>query len=218
MIGLMVMAFGIVLMIEANIGSAPWDVFHIGLHLQLGLTIGTWSIIAGLFIIGLTAAITRKRPQAGAIINMLLVGVFIDLFMLIPWIQTPANMVSQVIMFLVGLLICGYGIGLYIAPKCGAGPRDSLMLALTELTGWKVQWVRGAMEVIVLLCGWLLGGPVFIGTLIFTFGIGHIVGFSLPQCQKLIDKITNVKHVGGVQIENINQGTIRINNHDGVSQ
>jgi uncharacterized membrane protein YczE len=187
MIGLIIMAFGIVLMIRAELGSAPWDVFHIGLEKQLGLTIGTWSIIAGLFIIALTSYLTKARPQLGAVVNMFLVGVFIDLFMLVPWIQKPESFIGQLIMLILGIIIIGYGIGLYIAPKCGAGPRDSLMLALTQLTGWKVQWARGAMEIVVLVSGWLLGGPVFIGTVIFCLGIGTIVGFTLPQCQRLVD-------------------------------
>jgi uncharacterized membrane protein YczE len=187
MIGLIIMAFGIVLMIRAELGSAPWDVLHIGLEIQLGLTIGTWSIIMGLLIIGLTSYLTKARPQLGAVVNMFLVGVFIDLFMLVPWIQKPDTFIGQLIMLLLGIIIIGYGIGLYIAPKCGAGPRDSLMLALTQITGWKVQWARGAMEIVVLASGWLLGGPVFIGTVVFCLGIGTIVGYTLPQCQRLVD-------------------------------
>jgi uncharacterized membrane protein YczE len=189
MIGLIIMAFGIVLMIRADIGSAPWDVFHIGLTIQLGLTIGTWSIIAGFFIIGLTSLLTKSWPQLGALINMFLVGIFIDLFMLVPWIQKPDAFIGQLIMLIMGIIIIGYGIGLYIAPKCGAGPRDSLMLALTQISGWKVQWVRGVLEIVVLIAGWLLGGPVFIGTIIFSLGIGTIVGFTLPQCQGFVDAI-----------------------------
>jgi uncharacterized membrane protein YczE len=189
MIGLIIMAFGIVLMIRAELGSAPWDVLHIGLEIQLGLTIGTWSIIMGVFIIALTAYLTKARPQLGAVVNMFLVGVFIDLFMLVPWIQKPDTFIGQLIMLLLGIIIIGYGIGLYIAPKCGAGPRDSLMLALTQITGWKVQWARGAMEIVVLASGWLLGGPVFIGTVVFCLGIGTIVGFTLPQCQQLVDTL-----------------------------
>jgi uncharacterized membrane protein YczE len=213
MIGLIIMAFGIVLMIRAELGSAPWDVFHIGLTIQLGLTIGTWSILVGFFIIGLTALLTRSWPQWGAFINMLLVGVFIDIFMLVPWIQTPSFFLGQLSMLIIGIVIVGYGIGLYIAPRCGAGPRDSLMLALTQITGWKVQWVRGAMELIVLASGWWLGGPVFIGTILFSLGIGSIVGFTLPQCQSFVDRI-----IGGVPLEGFNKGKIRLNHHDGVSQ
>nr|WP_236838753.1 YitT family protein [Caldalkalibacillus salinus] len=185
----MVMAFGIVLMIKADLGSAPWDVLHIGLTLQMGLTIGTWSIIVGIFIILLTTLLTKERPQLGAILNMLFVGMFIDLFVyLLAWFE-PEGIIIQLITLVLGMLIMGYGIGLYIAPNCGAGPRDSLMLALTQLTSWKVQYVRGAMEVVVLAIGWLLGGPVFIGTLLFCFGIGSIVGVTLPHCQKMVDKL-----------------------------
>lgn len=212
-VGLMVMAFGIVLMIRAELGNAPWDVLHIGLNIQLGLTIGLWSIIAGIVIIGVTCLLTKSLPKAGAIANMVLVGLFIDMYMLMPWIMTPDSWLGKLVMLLAGIVIMGYGIGLYIAPQCGAGPRDSLMLAITELTGWKVQWVRASMEVFVLALGWLLGGPVFVGTLIFCFTIGPIVGFSLPQCHRVVEKI-----VGGVRIENINKRAVRVNHHDGVSQ
>ncbi|MGO4887390.1 YczE/YyaS/YitT family protein [Anaerobacillus sp. MEB173] len=213
-VGLMFMSFGVVLMIKADIGSAPWDVLHIGLYKQLGLTIGTWSIIVGFCIIAVTTMLSKKRPQLGAFLNMLLVGIFIDLYMLIPWLVTPELFLWKLIMLLAGIIICGYGIGLYIAPQCGAGPRDSLMLALTEKTGWKVQWVRGVMEIFVLAAGWLLGGPVFIGTIIFCVSIGSVVGYTLPRCQKLVDRIIE----RGVGVENINKGTLRINDHDGVSK
>lgn len=111
MVGLIIMAFGIVLMIRADVGSAPWDVFHIGLTIQLGLTIGTWSILAGFIVIGLTSLLTRSWPQWGAFINMVLVGVFIDLFMLVPWIQTPIFFLGQLGMLIIGIVIIGYGIG-----------------------------------------------------------------------------------------------------------
>lgn len=188
-VGLIVMAFGIAMMIKAELGSAPWDVFHIGLTLQFGLTIGTWSIIVGILIIALTSALTKSWPQLGALANMVLVGVFIDIFMyLFAWYE-PTHLAVQLIMLIMGIGIIGLGIGIYIAPNCGAGPRDSLMLALTQITGWKVQYVRAMMEVIVLLIGWILGGPVFIGTLLFCMSIGSVVGVTLPLCQRVVDQI-----------------------------
>lgn len=199
------------MMIKADLGSAPWDVLHIGLTLQLGLTVGSWSIIMGFLIIGATSFLTKEWPQLGAFINMVLVGVFIDIFL---WIlPAPEGFVLKLAMLLLGIIIIGYGIGLYIAPKLGAGPRDSLMLALTLRTGWKVQWVRSSMEVIVLTAGWLLGGPVFIGTLLFCFGIGSVVGFTMPQCQRMVDILIE----RGSKNENFNQGTLRTHHHDGVS-
>jgi uncharacterized protein len=213
-IGLLVMALGIALMIRADYGSAPWDVLHIGLYKRLGLTIGTWSIIVGIIIIAVTSFITKKPPQLGAFLNMLFVGIFIDLYLLLPFLTTPLTTFGKIIMLLIGIVIMGYGIGLYIAANCGAGPRDSLMLALTDLLGWKVQWIRGTMEVVVLVAGWLLGGPVFIGTIIFSVCIGWIVGFTLPQCKKVVLEILN----RGEWDEDINKGTLRINNYDGISK
>ncbi|WP_314733458.1 YitT family protein [Anaerobacillus sp. CMMVII] len=172
--GLLIMSLGIVLMIEADLGVAPWDVLHIGLTKQLGLTVGSWSIIIGFCIISITSLLTKEWPQLGAFINMMLVGVFIDIFRI--FIDTPATIVGQYVMLLIGVIICGYGIGLYIAPKCGAGPRDSLMIAITEKSGWKVQHVRFVMEIVVLIIGWSLGGPVFVGTVVFSLAIGNVVG------------------------------------------
>ncbi|MDV2685934.1 YitT family protein [Alkalihalophilus lindianensis] len=211
MIGLIIMSFGISMMIRADLGSAPWDVLHIGLTMQLGLTVGSWSIIMGFIIIGLTSLLTKKWPQFGAFINMVLVGVFIDIFL---WIlPSPEGFLLKLAMLVIGIIVIGYGIGLYIAPRLGAGPRDSLMLALTLRTGWKVQWVRSSMEVIVLSFGWLLGGPVFIGTLLFCFGIGSVVGFTMPQCQRIVDILIE----RGSRNENFNQGTLRTHHHDGIS-
>lgn len=211
MLGLMVMSFGIVLMIRADLGGAPWDVLHIGLTIQFGLTVGTWSILMGMIILAVSGWMLKAWPQVGAFINMVLVGLFIDLFM---WIlPTPDGMLLKLFMLILGIMTIGYGIGLYIAPGCGAGPRDSLMLALTMKTGWKVQRVRGIMEIGVLTGGWLLGGPVFIGTLLFCFGIGPVVGMTLPQCQRLVDFIIE----RGTKHENFNEGPLRSHHHDGVS-
>lgn len=188
-IGLLIMSFGIVLMIRADLGSAPWDVFHIGLFYQVGLTIGTWSIIVGFFILAISSLIVKRLPSIGAFLNMLMVGIFIDMYLFIPYLKTPNSIFGQLFMLILGVLVIGIGIGVYISSRCGAGPRDSLMIALTEKTGWKVQYIRLAMELIVLCVGWLLGGPVFIGTILFSFTIGPIVGWTLPSCQKTTDNI-----------------------------
>lgn len=118
---------------------------------------------------------------------MLLIGIFIDLYFLIPFIQTPEHWAGKILMFAVGLILNGYGMGIYISARFGAGPRDSLMIALTDKTGWKLKNVRACIEIFVLFLGWLLGGPVFVGTVLFSFVIGPIVGISLPQCQSLTD-------------------------------
>lgn len=187
--GLLIMSLGIVLIILADLGTASWDVLHLGLYLQFGLTIGTWTIIVGLIILSISALIMKAIPQYGAFLNMLLVGLFIDMFLLIPFFQTPASFLGKGVMFISGLFIYCYGMGIYISAQLGAGPRDSLMLAITSKTGWKVGRVRSLMEVVVVFIGWLLGGPVFWGTIVLSLSIGFVTGFALPQCQRLTDAI-----------------------------
>jgi uncharacterized protein len=183
--GLLIMALGIVLLLRADIGATPWDVLHVGLYYQFGLTIGSWSIIVGLFILTVSALLTKSFPQIGAFLNMLSVGIFIDMYLFIPFLVTPHTFLGKAIMFIAGLIIMCYGMGFYISANLGAGPRDSLMLALTSLTGWKVRNIRVTMEVAVLLVGWLLGGPVFWGTILLSILIGPIFGYAMPQCAAL---------------------------------
>ncbi|MFE8703283.1 YitT family protein [Cytobacillus sp. FJAT-54145] len=187
-VGLLIMALGIVLLIKADLGATPWDVLHVGFYYQVGLTIGSWSIICGFVILTIAAILSKEFPQLGAFLNMILVGLFIDFYLLIPILQTPDHLFGKLVMFVFGLLLMGYGMGFYLSAQLGAGPRDSLMIAVTSKTGWKVRNVRAGMEVIVLFIGWQLGGPVFWGTILFSLTIGPIVGAALPQCQDFTDE------------------------------
>ncbi|MCM3587712.1 YitT family protein [Mesobacillus maritimus] len=187
LVGLLVMALGIVLLLKSDLGVAPWDVLHVGLYYQFGLTIGTWSVLAGFFILTLSALIAKEFPQIGAFVNMLLVGTFIDLYLLLPFLVTPESLIGRAILFSVGILLLSYGMGIYISAQFGAGPRDSLMIALAERTGWKIRTVRSIIEIVALFIGWRLGGPVFWGTIVYSITIGQISGFALPQCQRVTD-------------------------------
>ncbi|WP_246476565.1 YczE/YyaS/YitT family protein [Salicibibacter cibi] len=209
--GIMIMSAGIALMIRADLGAAPWDVFHIGLMMNLGLTVGSWSIIVGTAIIATSALLDRRLPQLGSVLNMVFVGVFIDLFLHV--ISTPDHLGIQFFMLIMGVLIMGAGIGIYIAPKCGAGPRDMLMLSIANKTEIPIGRVRLFMEITILLCGWMLGGPVFIGTIIFSLTIGPVVGYTLPYCQRLF----NAWLERGGENENFDERSIRTYHHDRVS-
>lgn len=185
LIGLIVLGFGIALTIKGKIlGIGPWDVFHYGLYLKFGLTIGTWSIIVGFFLLTITSILTKSFPKAGAFLNMLLLGLFIDFFDYV--IPKPNEIIIQVFLFVLGIIVIGYGIGLYVSANFGAGPRDGLMLYIVEKTGWSITWVRNGIELVVLILGWALGGPVGIGTIFIAFFLGRIIAFSLPQCKWLL--------------------------------
>lgn len=183
------MSLGIVLVIVADLGPASWDVLHIGLFYQFGLTIGTWNVIIGIGIVLLSCLLLKSFPPIGTFINMVLVGLFMDMFLWLPFLQTPDTTVGKIVMFICGLFINCYGMGLYISAQLGAGPRDSLMLAITTITKWKVGPVRTTLELAAVLIGWQLGGPLFWGTIVYSVLIGVIAGFALPQCQKLTDLI-----------------------------
>ena len=143
--GLLVMSLGIVLLILADLGPSPWDVLHVGLYYKFGLTIGSWNVIAGFFILGVSAMISKSIPQFGAFLNMILVGLFIDMYLMIPFLQTPSSLTGKVVMFAVALLINCYGMGLYISAQLGATERqpDACYYFENGLEGWKspvVQW------------------------------------------------------------------------------
>lgn len=183
--GLLILGLGAALTIEGKLlGASPWDVFHYGMFLQLGLTIGTWSIIVGFLLLTAASIATKKFPKIGAFLNMLLLGLFIDFFM---WILPNTNsLLGSVVFFILGVILMGYGVGLYVSADLGSGPRDSIMLLIMDKTGWSIQWVRNGMEAIVLILGWALGGPIGVGSVMIAFFLGPIVGFSLPQCRALL--------------------------------
>ncbi len=106
-LGLLIMSLGIVLVIQANLGSAPWDILNIGLHIQFGLTIGSWAIIVGFFILLITAILSKRIPPFGAFLNMVLVGMFIDFFLLLPFMNTPSILIEKLIIFFKRIIIFG---------------------------------------------------------------------------------------------------------------
>ncbi|SDE53166.1 Uncharacterized membrane protein YczE [Bhargavaea beijingensis] len=189
-VGQLILSLGITLTIKGHqLGIGPWDVLHVGLYRMFGLTIGTWSILTGLFIVGSTAIYLRRWPQVGTWINMILIGLFIDFFnWLIPAVPTIAG---QVAVFILGIGVMAVGLGMYVSPNIGAGPRDTLMLVLIEKTGWSVKTVRTALEVSVALAGWLIGGPIGIGTVIIALFFGQLLHYTLPYFQELLRRLAD---------------------------
>ena len=187
--GVTMMAMGISMTIKGQqFGIGPWDVFHVGLHNHLGLTIGTWAILTAIIIVLITMIGTKRIPQLGTWLNVLFLGSFIDVFnWLLPDIT---SYVGQLIIFITGVVVLAVGVGVYVSPNVGAGPRDSLMLLLMAKTGWSIKIVRTSIEIIVALVGWALSGPVGLGTIFIALLLGQIVHYSLPMSQKLLFKVS----------------------------
>jgi len=176
LIGLELWAVAVALWVHGGLGLGPWDAFHYGLHVQTGMTIGTASIAVGVLILGVTYSM-GLRPGAATLLNMIFIGVFIDLTLpLVP--ESTSTWLSWTYL-IAGLPLCGIASGMYIGAGHGHGPRDGLMMVLTQRTGWPVRRVRTIMEITVLILGWLMGGTVGIGTVVITLLIGPAVHWGL---------------------------------------
>lgn len=172
--GLFLYALGIVLTMKANIGYAPWEVFHAGVGKTIGMTIGNVSIVTGLLIVLLTFAMGEKLGL-GTLLNMVLIGIFMDLLLHIDIIPIMADWLSGFMVLVAGLFVISLASYFYIGSGFGAGPRDSLMVALTRKIGLPVGLCRGCIELAAVISGWILGGMVGAGTVISAFVIGFCV-------------------------------------------
>jgi uncharacterized membrane protein YczE len=167
------------MLIRANLGTSAWAVLEIALSQILHLSPGTVSVGVGFSVLAI-ALLLREQIGWGTLANILCIGPFEDLFL---WIIKPVtgNYPLQISMLLAAIAMMGLASAIYIGVDAGAGPRDSLMLALQRTTGWSVRVARGLLEVIVVMIGWLLGGPAGVGTVVFALMIGPAVqwGFKI---------------------------------------
>lgn len=175
--GLAAFALGEALIVRAALGVIPWDVLHQGLVHQLGLTIGQWSILVGVVVLLLWVPL-RERPGVGTVVNVLSIGLFLDLFLSL--LTAPDALWLRVAYLAVGIVLNGLATAAYIGARLGPGPRDGLMTGLVRRTGGSVRVVRTAIEVGVVVVGWLLGGNLGIGTVVFALAIGPVIHLCLP--------------------------------------
>ena len=168
--GFMLYGLALSLIVRANLGTGTWLVLEVALANILKIKIGTMTVLDGFMVLGIALAL-RERVGWGTLGNILSIGPWLNLFL--GFISTPKdNFILQIGMFLLGVFVQGIATAVYIGVDAGAGPRDSLMLAVHRLTGFSVRIARGSIEIIVVTIGWLLGGPAGWGTLAFALLIG----------------------------------------------
>ncbi|MCW2647572.1 MAG: hypothetical protein JWP07_3681 [Pseudonocardiales bacterium] len=176
-IGLLLYGLAGALQVRSGLGLDPWDVLHQGLSRHLGLAIGTMVIIVGVAVLLLWIPL-RQRPGIGTISNVVLIGVSMNVsLMWLPHVHATPWRVADMI---AGVLLCGVATGMYIGANLGPGPRDGLMTGLARRTGRSIRLTRTSLEVTVLGIGWLLGGTVGVGTVVFALGIGPLVHVFMP--------------------------------------
>ena len=177
LVGLVTYGVAISMMVRGAIGVPPWDVLTQGLMLQTGLPFGLLTNIIGALVLVLWIPI-RQKPGIGTIANVLLVGPSIELGLAI--FPVPTEFWQQLLLFVGGLALLSVASGLYIGARFGPGPRDGLMTGIHNRWGFKIWWVRSAIEIVVLSVGWVLGGNVGLGTLAFALLVGPMVGVTIP--------------------------------------
>jgi len=174
LIGLFFFSAGVVSNFYAGLGMMPWGVLNVGLEKMTPLTLGQVSQVVGLAVLVL-GWMLGFPPGFGTFANMYLIGVFIDWIIAVGLLPIPMEFLGQFGMLLLSVGVLGVGSLLYMRVGLGAGPRDGLMMGLVKKTGRSVSTIRGAIEVIVLVIGYLMGGPVGIGTVISAVMVGPAV-------------------------------------------
>ncbi len=172
-IGFLLFGLAIDILVQANLGLDSWDVLQMALTFHMPITLGQASIGVA-FIIVLVDIILREPLGWGTIANMICIGVWVDA--LRPYVPSvPHLFLIQVAYLLLGTLVMGFATAIYVGVNAGAGPRDSLMLALCRLGKTSLRVARTCIEVTVVAVGWLLGGPAWLGTLVAAIAIGPAV-------------------------------------------
>lgn len=176
--GLVLYGISIATMLSAGLGVDSWDVFHQGLSQRTGVSFG-W-VVNGVSVLVLLAWIPlRQRPGPGTVANALVVGLVADAALTV--LPRPEPLPWQLLMLVAGIIANGIATGLYIGAGLGPGPRDGLMTGLAARTGRSIRLVRTLIELSVLAAGWLLGGPVGLGTLLYAVSIGPIAQVSIAR-------------------------------------
>ncbi|MEX2423720.1 MAG: hypothetical protein WD990_07060 [Acidimicrobiia bacterium] len=179
LLGLFLFGAGSALQVQANLGLSPWEVLHQGIAARTPLSIGVASIAVSMAVLLLWIPL-RQALGFGTVANAFMIGLFIDLVIFL--VPTPEAIVTRWVLLLGGILLVGIGSGFYIGVHLGPGPRDGLMTGIAR-RGPSLRMARTGVEGSALVIGWLLGGTVGIGTVLFSLTIGPLVQFFLPKLQ-----------------------------------
>ena len=179
---------GVIFIIKSSAGAGPQDVVLLVLAEKIGFTFGTWVILSQALFLLISAWILQKRPQIESVITMVIWGVFVDFWGelifrdLAGWLQTP---LSQWICFLIGVMLIGMGVGIYLTANLPAMPYDGLMVGLCEKFGINLMMSRTILEVIFIIIGIIIGGQIGAGTIVLVVCIGTIIQYFNQLAQKL---------------------------------
>jgi uncharacterized membrane protein YczE len=178
LVGLTAYGVWMALMVRSGLGLDPWDVFHAGIARHVPLSFGQVVIATGVVVL-LRWVPLRQLPGLGTVLNAVVIGLVTDAALGV--LSMPGSLAARLGLLVGGILLNALATALYIGSQFGPGPRDGLMTGLVRRTGWSVGRVRTAIEVSVLVVGWVMGGAVGLGTVLYAVGIGPLVHVLLPR-------------------------------------
>jgi uncharacterized membrane protein YczE len=176
-LGLVLYAVSMAMQIRSGLGLNPWDVLHEGLTRQTPLSFGLITGITGAVVLLLWIPL-RQRPGVGTVANVVVIAAVVDVALAL--LPAPDALVARIALLAGGVVLNGVATAAYVGARLGPGPRDGLMTGLSARTGRSVRLVRTCIEVAVLACGWLLGGTVGLGTVLYALAIGPLTQAFLP--------------------------------------
>jgi len=179
LVGLVLYAASIAMLVDAGLGSMPWDVLTQGIVRRTGLSFGAVTLLVGLVVLACWIPL-RQRPGIGTIANVAVISLLVDPFLTLVG-GLPDALGVRIALAAGGIVLNGLATGLYVGARLGPGPRDGLMTGLVRRTGRSVRLVRTTIEVAVVSVGWLLGGTVGFATLAYAVAIGPLVHVFLPR-------------------------------------
>lgn len=206
--GLLIAAYGICMTVNSQLGISPWDVFAQGLALKLTEITGTTYTLGTLtrwigWVVLVLAVVLKEKIGFGTIYDILIVGTFINFYTDNNLVPSPDGFVLRFVLLVCGFILWSFGVYFYLAAELGAGPRDSLMAALSK-RGLPVNIAKNAIEAVVFVIGWVCGGTVGIGTVIAVFIMGYLLKFwfavfkfdlAKAENESLIDTAKNVSEL-----------------------
>ncbi|MFJ5714859.1 YitT family protein [Neobacillus sp. NPDC093127] len=176
------------------LGLHPWEVLNVTLYQHFGFTIGTWGVVCGLVLIIISLFVARSYISIGTILNALCIGPIMDFFLWLDFLPKATHTWIDYLILLSGIVTTGIGGGMYVAAGIGAGPRDGFMLSISDKTRLTVSQARIIVESLVLVIGFLLGGPVFIATFLYTFIQSPVFHHSLKRFKALSERVKKKKN------------------------
>ena len=183
--GLFFFGLGEAIIIGSGSGVSPWTVLAQGISIKTDLSVGTTTFLISIAILIFWIPL-KQVPGIGTILNAIIIASTIDLTL--PYFPQPNDTYLKLLQVCIGIFVVGLGSGIYLISNLGPGPRDGLMIGLQKQTGTSIPLIRTILELSAVISGWLLGGVVGIGTVLFVFGIGPCVGIGLTLVEKISKK------------------------------